>query len=514
MKLRMSRASTRLAGLATLAVVGSLSAAVPAFAADEQADLSVSVAASTVAVGAPKFMSVRIDNHGPATARGISVTIDVSGLDTSKVGVQNFGVFLAGEVVGQSGTCDTNGTKATCTLDQLPDGAHEEAQFELDGLAAGDAGSFSASVSSSGTTDPDTTNNTVKQSLTVRDVGDAVDMIAVAWDLYENSSERIPVMAGTTASLTFAMINGGTATASGVEVTITLPEHTAFAVVPSICDLNTARTVATCTDKEAVVPYGFGFVVDPDTFRVRVDDDAPAPAGLTGGVVKVEALGQAPAAASAPRPHLAGFSPDTDTVIPPAEVDNGDNTDAYTVFTAKAQPIDMSAHTTPAEGTVGGTVEVRGVVSNDSSLFAPNVLYTVVAPSGTQLTSRPVGCRTLVPGHKYVCRVGELEPMPSENHAWPVGISLKIVSANVGDDGYLSVTSEAKDPNPANNVAKIVLTVKGSGGGEGGGLPITGAKAGLIGGTGGAVLLAGLAVLVMARRRRVVMVTPTDGAGG
>ncbi|WP_320067437.1 cell wall anchor protein [Micromonospora sp. RTGN7] len=50
----------------------------------------------------------------------------------------------------------------------------------------------------------------------------------------------------------------------------------------------------------------------------------------------------------------------------------------------------------------------------------------------------------------------------------------------------------------------------GDGGGGGGGLPVTGVQVGLIGGIGGVVLLAGGALLVLAYRRRVVLVTPQD----
>ncbi|MCW3818326.1 cell wall anchor protein [Micromonospora sp. DR5-3] len=50
----------------------------------------------------------------------------------------------------------------------------------------------------------------------------------------------------------------------------------------------------------------------------------------------------------------------------------------------------------------------------------------------------------------------------------------------------------------------------GVGGGDEGGLPVTGAKAGLIGGIGAAVLLAGGVMFLVARRRRVVLVTPGD----
>ncbi|GLY26090.1 LPXTG cell wall anchor domain-containing protein [Micromonospora sp. NBRC 101691] len=57
--------------------------------------------------------------------------------------------------------------------------------------------------------------------------------------------------------------------------------------------------------------------------------------------------------------------------------------------------------------------------------------------------------------------------------------------------------------------AVVVAAEGGSGGGDGG-LPVTGPQAGLIGGIGGAVLLAGGAMFLAARRRRVVLVTPGD----
>ncbi|MFU8872160.1 cell wall anchor protein [Micromonospora sp. SL4-19] len=56
----------------------------------------------------------------------------------------------------------------------------------------------------------------------------------------------------------------------------------------------------------------------------------------------------------------------------------------------------------------------------------------------------------------------------------------------------------------------VIVTAKGGSGGGEGGLPVTGAKAGLIGGVGAAVLAAGGAMFLVARRRRVVLVAPGD----
>ncbi|HYN97220.1 MAG TPA: hypothetical protein VES42_25560 [Pilimelia sp.] len=59
------------------------------------------------------------------------------------------------------------------------------------------------------------------------------------------------------------------------------------------------------------------------------------------------------------------------------------------------------------------------------------------------------------------------------------------------------------DVNPADNTDEFAVHV-GAAGGSGGGLPVTGAKAGLIGGVGAAALLAGGLLFLGARRRRVV----------
>ncbi|MFE9691663.1 cell wall anchor protein [Micromonospora sp. NPDC005806] len=76
---------------------------------------------------------------------------------------------------------------------------------------------------------------------------------------------------------------------------------------------------------------------------------------------------------------------------------------------------------------------------------------------------------------------------------------------------------EAPDVDGSDNTdgyAVVVAAKGGTGGGGGGsdegGLPVTGAKAGLIGGVGVAVLAAGGAMFLVARRRRVVLVTPGD----
>jgi LPXTG-motif cell wall-anchored protein len=110
-------------------------------------------------------------------------------------------------------------------------------------------------------------------------------------------------------------------------------------------------------------------------------------------------------------------------------------------------------------------------------------------------------------GKEYRCDIGTLTKAAG---ASTVDIAFKIDAAVVGDDGTAKISGPARDKNPANNTAKIVITVAGDTGGIGGGLPVTGVKAGLIGGIGGLALVAGAVLFVMSRRRRVLLVTPAD----
>ncbi|GAA4574162.1 hypothetical protein GCM10023176_40640 [Micromonospora coerulea] len=105
----------------------------------------------------------------------------------------------------------------------------------------------------------------------------------------------------------------------------------------------------------------------------------------------------------------------------------------------------------------------------------------------------------------------EVEPIMPAKGVTAQSTEIKNVPENMtpvnGDDLDASDNSDG--------YAVLVAAAGGSGGGIGGGdddggLPVTGAKAGLLGGVGLAVLAAGGAMFLVARRRRVVLVTPGD----
>ncbi|MEU8084598.1 LPXTG cell wall anchor domain-containing protein [Micromonospora sp. NPDC049101] len=77
--------------------------------------------------------------------------------------------------------------------------------------------------------------------------------------------------------------------------------------------------------------------------------------------------------------------------------------------------------------------------------------------------------------------------------------------------GGTATPTPSGTPTPGGTTTPGTTTSPTAGGGSGGGgLPVTGVQVGLIGGIGGLILLVGGALLVLSRRRKVVLVAPSD----
>jgi hypothetical protein len=103
--------------------------------------------------------------------------------------------------------------------------------------------------------------------------------------------------------------------------------------------------------------------------------------------------------------------------------------------------------------------------------------------------------------------VASAEALPADPQVTTLSRTAAVPPVNMTQEGPADV-----DPSDnTDDFTVFVGEVSGSGGGSGG-LPVTGARAGLIGGVGAAALALGAVLFVAARRRRIVLTAPVDDA--
>ncbi|MEU2615823.1 hypothetical protein ABZ570_30270 [Micromonospora sp. NPDC007271] len=198
----------------------------------------------------------------------------------------------------------------------------------------------------------------------------------------------------------------------------------------------------------------------------------------------------------------------------------------------------------------GDTAQLIYDVWNQGDRATAGFKVTVKLPKGVTFTETEDECEYATDKASLVCTYPELPFIPVEQweggddvlpggtfyHLLSVGANVKagaLTGGTVSVEPILPAKTlgaqslkiknmpenmaplQETDLDPSDNTdgyAVVVAAKGGVGGGEGdgGGLPVTGAKAGLIGGIGVAVLAAGGAMFLVARRRRVVLVTPSD----
>jgi hypothetical protein len=514
-----NRLASRL-GISTLLATGSavLLAAPPALAEPAGADVQVRVAGQNVSLdtaGKPFF--VQMFNDGPATAENIVVKVDLGGLDRSKLGIE--------DPVG----CDNpDGSVFICSVGSLVPGENNNgfSPFSVlwleKGAEPGPAGSFTVDVTSD-TPDPKTSNNT---QITV-----PVAITPLAYDLYVAFSQDLwanpdagedpvrRVQPGETVPLLFDFLNASDSTAKDIVWKVTLPPYMTFASDPQDgCTYNGTRTVSSCHLPGAELGPGDALsMLTDDPILVKLALDAPGPGALTGGIidagaktlvapVSAEAAARATAAESddvkvAEASNALKSQAEADGVDGGGDADPSDNVARFSVHTA-ANPADLQVFGGSGSGALGSTVTIGIKVRNDGPASSPFTTLTVTAPTGTELIDVPTGCEFTTPGKAAKC-----EGLLAAGEEDTGNFAFKIASSTIANDGQAAISGTLEDPKPENNVAAIVITI-----GSGGGLPITGVKVSVIGGTGAAVLAAGVALFLFARRRRVQLVTPAEDA--
>ncbi|GIG61243.1 hypothetical protein Lfu02_56150 [Longispora fulva] len=198
--------------------------------------------------------------------------------------------------------------------------------------------------------------------------------------------------------------------------------------------------------------------------------------------------------------------------------------------TVTASAVDWTARALPVHGKVGDVVNVPVSAFYPSPSGGGALGYPVaelidrrVAPPGTEWAwALPAFCLDMKPGVERRCNsITEIPATAGEPDSFQ--LPLRIVSQEVGE-GEFRVEGMGGDPNPANNCARIIVTVDGaparttpvtpacaqpapkpSGSASPtatGALPVTGTNTTAFVAAGAALVLAGTAVLFALRRRR------------
>ncbi|MEV4479767.1 cell wall anchor protein [Micromonospora coxensis] len=256
-------------------------------------------------------------------------------------------------------------------------------------------------------------------------------------------------------------------------------------------------------------------------------------------------------------------APVTFTVVTPGDTNAANNSETVKVELTDENGVDLSVWAPDINLQLvwkpGGEPEVKkpvlnpgdetvvfASVMNQGDMIADGLDFTVSLPKGVTLTEDLKGCTVAADRRSATCTAGStrLKPGDAVYPVFPVRVAADVEApvtlsggtVGAGARGELPVTEKSlakaaaselpsflapkvtlvEDIDPSDDsddfAVRVVAAANGGGGGtgDGGGLPVTGPQAGLIGGVGVAVLAAGGALLMMARRRRVVLVTPGD----
>ncbi|MCO8271104.1 hypothetical protein M1L60_10915 [Actinoplanes sp. TRM 88003] len=213
------------------------------------------------------------------------------------------------------------------------------------------------------------------------------------------------------------------------------------------------------------------------------------------------------------------------------ETDRSDNSDNWSLTVTGVNQANFTALGATGRAAVGKTVTVRVGVRNNGpariegwgSPQGSYLIVTVVPPTGTTVVNDSPFCGpfpTIIPdpippfpgdGHpddgKYYCYTPAAEGVPYAPGRTVLFDFVLRVDQPGTLRGSIKITRggppPAGDPDPSDDIAPIVINAATAtpGGGEGGGLPITGTNSTAIALIGLALVIAGAAARVIATRR-------------
>jgi hypothetical protein len=455
----------------------------------------------TVINGRTKSVTVDYENIGDVDAHDVVVGFDTgaSKLDPS------FG-FTA------PGGCESG----TCVIGDIPAGSKVSRTFSFKPTAPGSL----SIVDRLGLTVSNDGGPTDSDELTIVRAAGGVDIEV-------NKIDDIKLAPGRTATVPVVIRNAGTDTVNEISVALIGEEYLSYPEKYSNCETEEGALI--CVFEQELAP-GKVFTLSAETpLKVKVAAGAPGPASYVSAVAAVGVTDQdldLLAARKSSGTKLALVSTSSKRSIAAAEdidiedidLNFADNIATFDVKVSK-NPADSVALGATFSGAVGDTRTVKVGVRNDGPAATvpatASWIYSaeVKLPAGVTATEVDEDCLPLVngeldidqefgqaQGRDYLCLLeGNLAQGKSAHWSFTAKITDDSTAA-----GSVTVYSGAQESKASNNTAKIGVEL--TAGGSGGGLPVTGAPAGMVAG-GGALLLAGGAVaFVLARRRRIVTV--------
>ncbi|MEV4540932.1 peptidase [Micromonospora echinaurantiaca] len=470
-------------------------------------------------------------NYGEATATAVTVTLDLSKVADSVIA----------SVPEWNEDCKLADAKVTCTIGMLQAGqvttVHPLSLTSRQGATPGDAGSVTVTIDGA-EDDMLPGNDTTTFPVTV--VPSGPDLVAAADDL---NSEDDPVGPGDVVPLYAGVANEGDTAATNFTIRVSVPTGATFVERYNDCTYtdyypkDTGKPYVygpgevTCTVPVTLEPGDGLLLFDDQTgkslFNVTFGRNLHGPyqhygfleVALTGEARApkntVRAEGTGPSFADAVRKQQAKAR--NAGLDAQRELDESDNLADFR-FWSRKNTLDIAVTAPAVRGAVGQTIDLTYEIINNgpSDGGGPSVLIT--APTGTVLLPSPEWCwtdgtdyETRPESAKLRCNFeSEFPAVASGYGRIKATVQLKIKSTP-GEDGTIeahSVVGGSEEAKPENNTARIVIT--SDSGGSGGGLPITGARAGVLAGAGAGVLALGAVLLVLFRRRRVVLQVPRD----
>jgi hypothetical protein len=482
--------SLALPAAATALALAGLSA--PAQAAPEPDELTVGILVPeqiTVIEGKSKTIRAQVLNAGPAVAKDVVLKFDK--VDPS------LGLTLPA-------SCDANG----CAVGDI---------------AAGARRTFSFAVAPTGT---DLTS-TFELSVGAFETKITVIRAKGGVDLELDPIEDMKLGRGAVANLPIMVRNTGSETVDGIGVVVLAESGLEALTSYRNCvvedgDEELGLTAVICLFEQEF-PAGTTFTVPETTpLRIKVAADAGGPYTYTAAVAAVGVNDEAAAAlakkSGGPTLRLQSVKSAADVTDgeAPDDINEEDNVAAFGVTVPKSAA-DVAAVGASFTGAIGDTKTVQvgarnfgptGLVPGSIDLI-PTVRVTT--PTGIDLTEVDEMCAPgtglddfdfrdagTVDGREYVCLlVGRLGKGDTELFSFTGTIAEGTHTA-----GSVVVDGGSQDTRKAND--KAAIQVQLTAGGGGGGLAVTGAPAGWVALGGALLLLAGFAIFVVARRRRIV----------